>query len=611
MSHSLAIGLTLLFHLTLSAETLNVTNFGAAGDTTNFLVNITSNSVLLTSSAHFQTNANTAIELFGAGPYTTPTNNQDLIAWVTNVVNETNIYIDRVVGCTSNNVPAIMGTYCSGAFQACVNVASSINTEIDIPPGNYLLIPPAMFTNFTMANKNDERPAAVVISKGGITFKGGGMTNTVLVGCGAWELKGSYVHRGNMFWCLGPITNDAPLIFQDFTMDGAVAHGSTPPNNYWPASPVDGSGWDETHDALTDISQPLHQFKEFRNIRFTRWRGETLISVSTWPHGMTVMTNCQWIDGNASSINLSSAYRVSGCLFSNYNFPTEYYIGYAETNSVFENSTVANCISGIVLTGAQTNHQVPTYTIRNNLFLNVTNWILLMGPAQGVYVTNNSFVNSSVGITTGAAYQSSDGAINSNIVVSANSFTNVYIVVSIGGTGNNRIQDLKFTNNLLSGCGYVASGNGDGTNVIFKNNREVVPSDRGVLYSRNLQQQWYMDDTSNQFPFWDTVDTTGTTNILTYATGIRQHAVPLVPGCVFALDDSSPSQMPPGASLVVLNTGTSPAALYASSTSLVAPITVTNGYSGAFRWTNQAWQLTSLTAQPFPPTNLRLSTNGP
>src|ERR1039458_5616864 len=68
--------------------TLSVTDFGAQGDAAQILVSTVSNSSVITVQSTNQLSSadvGKLILLFGAGPATGPTNNQDLIATITQV----------------------------------------------------------------------------------------------------------------------------------------------------------------------------------------------------------------------------------------------------------------------------------------------------------------------------------------------------------------------------------------------------------------------------------------------------------------------------------------------------------------------------------------------
>src|SRR5690348_252761 len=95
----------LVFARTFTMEaqiSLNVTNFGARGDAVQIWVNTKKNSTQLTTTNQLSTaDVGKTIELFGVGSPSIginylgnwSTNQQDMLAVITNVVNRTNIYI--------------------------------------------------------------------------------------------------------------------------------------------------------------------------------------------------------------------------------------------------------------------------------------------------------------------------------------------------------------------------------------------------------------------------------------------------------------------------------------------------------------------------------------
>ena len=246
--------------------TLNVTNFGARGDAVQFSVNTTSNSVVVTTTNQLSSaDIGKVIELFGAGRWgVSNLYHQDLLATITNVVNATNLYISRVAGARTNGCQGVYGHNNATNFQACINAAPS-NTVINIPAGTYLIIGQSNFVSTFSPTLFITYPS-ITISKGGLTLQGKNQTNTILLGCGAWQNKGSYAYRGFMFACQGPVTNNGPLIFDSLTLDGGVQQGLTS-YHYWPARTTDGDGWDVTHDAVIDMgSAPLHYLEDISQL---------------------------------------------------------------------------------------------------------------------------------------------------------------------------------------------------------------------------------------------------------------------------------------------------------------------------------------------------------
>jgi hypothetical protein len=586
-----------------ATSTMSVAGFGAIGDAARITVRTTSNSpVVVTTNQFSNSDIGKVMCLFGAGAYTTPTNNQDLVATIVSVRNGTNVTIGSVAGATSNNIPCTYGTQNATAFQACINAAPT-NSTILIPAGNYLLLPPqALNTKFAMPNSSATYPA-VTISKGGLHFLGAGQTNTVLIGNGAWQNKGAYAFRGCLFFLQGPVTNDAPLIFDSLTMDGGVLNGQQS-YNYFPARTTDGAGWDMTHDAVLDIGAPLHLYKSFTNCTFTRWRGEMVKSVSGWTNGFIDIGNCAFLDGNASAINFSFSHIIHDCSFVGTKLVMEFYQAYCATPCVFSNNLISNMAgAALAFNGAVTNRVIPSYYVCSNRFFLGSADGIYTSPVNNLYITGNQFYDGNTGVSLGTAgYQGT--AMNSNIVIQFNTFSNTFFVLQIEGNGQDSSANVLVCSNTATVGNSFAYGNGWGTNISFVGNVA-----NGILNSTQLSGQWYPDNVSNQFPPYQENDVVGVTNVISYAFGIRHQIWANAVNAVYKIDDSSPKQIPPGAVLLITNSIASRAVpLYLSSSMSGVPRVMNGGDAVTCIWTNGAWQLFT---QVLPPSGLHVITNAP
>lgn len=587
------------------APTLSVTNFGARGDAFKTLADTVKGSAvvhLLPTNQLSSLDVGKLLLLFGVGPASTPTNHQDLVVQILSVDHHTNVTISAPAGITASQVPATCGTQNASAFQQCINSCSGSNTVVQIPEGNYLLVPPVMLsTNFAMVGAGDARPS-VLLRTGGIHFLGVDPSSSVLLGCGAWMLKGGWVHRGWMFECLGPVTNNAPLIFENLTFDGGVQQGREAYYNGGPALTNNGEGWDVTHDAVVDAgAPPLHAFKQFVNCTFTHWRGEMVKSVASLMDGYIEVTNCAFLDGEASGFNFNFTHLITGCTFSNLDMAMEFYAGYMLGNSRFENSTVTNVRNAIVLEGALTNHEMPSYVITGNTMAPSQTGVLL-APARNVTITGNQFIGGNIGIATdNYAYQGSGE--NSNVVIALNSFQNNTPFI-VGGGGQDSIVNVTIISNQAWNCGRFAQGYGWSSNVVFLDNNSAG-SIQGGLFSQQLIGQWFIDDLSNGFPWFGVYDNPPAPDPITYANGMRQRLYPVQTNCVFVIDDSSPAQIPPGATLIIKNAGACSCLLSnAGSGTVSAPIPA--GDMVFDWWTNGAWQPGTNMPGIEPPQNLQV-----
>lgn len=589
-----------------STPTLCVTNFGARGDVFETLAATVQGSPLvhlLPTNRLSSLDVGKLLLLFGAGPETTPTNQQDLVAKILSVNHRTNVTLSVPAGITASQVTVTCGTQNASAFQQCIDACSGSNTVVLIPKGRYLLVPPVMLdTNFVMTGAGNAQPS-VLLRKGGICFLGEDPSSSILIGCGAWMLKGGWVHRGWMFECLGPVTNNTPLVFENLTFDGGVQQGREAYYNSGPALTNNGEGWDVTHDAVVDNgAPPLHAFKQFINCTFTRWRGEMVKSCASLMDGYIEMTNCAFLDGEASGFNFNFTHLITGCTFSNLDMAMEFYAGYMLGDSRFENSTIINVRDAIVLEGALTNHEMPSYTITGNMMAPSQTGVLL-APARNVTIYGNQFIGGNIGVATdNYAYQGSGE--NSNLVIALNYFQNNTPFI-VGGGGQDSIVNVTVISNQAWNCGRFAQGYGWSSNVVFLDNSSAGSTQAG-LFSQQLAGQWFIDDLSNGFPWFGIYDNPPAPDPITYANGMRQRLYPVQTNCVFVIDDSSPDQIPPGATLIIRNAGACSCLLSNAGSGMVsAPVPA--GDTVLDWWTNGAWQLGTNIPGIAPPQDLEVS----
>jgi hypothetical protein len=586
---------------TQAQTSLNVTNFGAWGDAVQFFVNTTSNSaVVMTTNQLSSADVGKAMELFGAGPYTTPTNNQDLVAIISNVSNGTNITLDRVAGATTNGCTAVYGHNNATNFQNCINAAPS-NSVINIPNGTYLIIGASNFAaGFTMTSEYETHPS-ITISKGGLTLLGQSESGTILLGCGAWQNKsgpgGPYAYRGYMFDCQGPVTNNGPLIFDSLTINGGAIPGMSAHPGAWPTT-QNGDGWDATHDAMLDTgSAPYFEKRIFRNCHICCWRGEQLkgTTSATWDSSTppeTLITNCVISDGDADALNLNFSHVSENCTFSNLDQCEEFYQAYATNASAMQNCTITNMIGAIMaFDGAFTNAVNPTYNFQSNvIYLGGINGIQTC-PVNNLFVEGNTFIGNGSGTAIAIGINGYIGSsVNSNIVVAFNVFTNIYTCIGFEGVSPNSAYNVSFLSNSFLATRTIGGSYGWQTNVVFAYNIATAANGNGTIDVTGTPGQWFLDELSDQFPFWPATGTPNGTNVLSYEHGARQQTWSQFTTSTFQLDDSSPGQIPPGAQMLVSNETTSATeTLYSSSTMQGPSRSLPSGQTATYTWRGTYW----------------------
>jgi hypothetical protein len=629
-------GILLLLLAPIAATTqaqvsLNVTNFGARGDAVQFFVNTTSNSVLVTTTNHLPATAiGEAIEVFGAGAQTYGKNsygtnaygNQDLVATITNIVSGTNIYISKPAQKTLTSAFATYGHNNDTNFQNAIAAATGTNTIINIPAGNYLFLCP------TNLGVHGVFYAGVLLNRGGIHLVGAG-TNTILLSQGAWSLQGGSATRGFLFAITTPVTNDFPMSIENLTLDGGVQQGYIPVQGIV-ANNVDGLGWDITHDAILVYGSYGNTFthQTWTNVVFQHWRGEMVKSTDGSTNGNLLMVNCLFNDGNATAINYYAALNVTNCTFENLFQIAEYYQAYSTGTSYFQNNVCTNINgNGFALNGGKGSN--PPFIIQNNSFYSCGGNTIETMPGDNIVIISNRFVSQpsanrlTIGIALGApGYQGTFD--NSNIVVAANTFTNMSIMLELeGGTSATdpaRVESVQvYSNNWVGNGGPTFCGvYGWVTNIHFFNNICSVTNGFCNLFSGAQGAQCVLVPTNNIY--WTGVrDIIGQTNSLSYTNGSRfQIWYTALPQTAYALSDADSNQIPAGAQMAIFNNNynSTPMPVFLNSARTRGPVIVTNGQTQTFSWTNGAWQsVVAVPAPPVlaPPTYFRIvaSTNGP
>lgn len=568
------------------AATYNVTNapYNAVGDAVSFTCNTTSNSttIAITSTPFSAGDIGKVVQLFDAGTFTDGTNHQDLLTTVSGV-SGSNVTLAVAPGATLSGVIGTVGTDNRTAFQAVIDALDSTNDVVTIPAGRYLIVNPFRMTNGVMASEFDKHPS-LTLMRGGVTFRG--EHGTTLLASGAWADQ-PYVYRGYLF-ALGPVNDTWPVTFDSITFDGGVAQGLTSVLG-WPANTTNGLGWDISHHAFVDVPPlPVHSLKTFTNCTFQHWRGEMIHSgvASTSGNGSVEIDSCTFYDGNASAFNYGLAHTITNSIFNTLELATEFYQGFPNQPSFFVNSTITNVINGLVIVGALTNHFEPLYTIQGNS-MSASGYTMLMAPARNLLITSNTFYGNGF-TTSGASVQGTD--LNADWIVSGNTFTNVTGWVFVNASYiTDATSNIVFSANKSYGAQVFASGYGKNLGVTFSSNVMNGINPR-PFDSQSLGGLWFYDDGSNSYDLPVTPGIQNGTNTVSYSIGANQRTISNLSPTTFALDDSSPTSIPPGATLSISHTGTQPATVLTSTANSPLRLGIASGQTLIFFWRYGRWK---------------------
>ena len=631
-----ALGFLLSVFSTRAQASLNVTDFGAAGDAVQFSVNTVSNSTVVSvagTNVFSPSDVGKVIEVFRAGPWLTYSNwgvvvtQQDIVCMITNVSDGTNLSLSIPCGWTTNAY-CIVGTNNASAFQAAANQATSLvssgqytNVTINIPSGTYLMMSSNVLNpNYVMNSISDTHPA-ITISSGGITLLGDPSGNTVLMGCGAgmehlvapgtpitWINPGyaPYVPmRDTLVMCQGPIANNRyPLVFQNLTMDGGVQQGQQA-YNYWTPIQGNGDGWDTTHHCVADfdgyVSYQMHQMKVFTNCVFQHWRGEILICwTGCITNAFNDIANCTFYDGNATADNMYYGQHVHGCTFDSLGKVMEYYQGNATLPMTFENNLITNIAPNnhyaLTIVGAVTNAVPQPFMIQNNIFHDEAGInAMQFSPAANVTITGNSFIGGGGGIIfTSAGVQPSNGSaipVMTNFVIADNNF-NCANPLAMDGYP---VDWVTISNNVGISIALAAG---------FKDHITLANNAGGLLYAGyNVNQagvqagHYPLDETNNSWGVLNQPLDGGdyaVTNLISYGNG-TVHML-RASGSKFYLDDAHSALFPTNGGLLQLHvyaqtwSGASCTNFYLSAVNPGAH-TITNGAAPAvFFWNAGHWE---------------------
>jgi PKD repeat protein len=456
----------------------------------------------------------------------------------------------------------------------------------------------------------------IVLNRGGLEFLGDGQGQTILMAQGAYKNMGGACIRSGIFSVNGPVVaDDYPLIWTNLTFDGGLQAGYIGHEGTQPANPIDGLGWDGWSCAGLDQGiEPLNTFKEFANCEFRHMRGEMIKGITGYAGNETILvTNCFFWDGNATAFNYNYAHTIVGCVFSNMYQVEEFYLKYpTNAGSYFINNYATNIIHNLISLNGGTLTNEP-YVISNNVFYcGMDGNAIATCPASSVLVVSNLFIEQpgayTVGISIGeaGAQPGSPGAINTNIMVTGNTFSNAfyqYFACGGGSVGDpNTADDVTFSNNLILGVGvnpapFYTGGLARRVTLVGNNcSGGEMKVSSGVLGS-----SYALISTNNNYwvpIFQDSGDGhTPVVNAISYKYGSRiELTYPYVTNTTNYLTVTDASQIPANAVICFTNTTQNwqnpgrPVTVYLDGPNYAGPsIIVPSGGSAVVSWNGTNW----------------------
>lgn len=581
----------------------SVTTYGAIGNTTNALFIVISNSTSF--SANQQLTISNSVQINNAGAWGVGNiNHQGFYAYIKTVDGTgTNGTFDRVALNTTNFAPGYMGLDCTPEFLACYSAATNAPlAQINITNGWYMLLLP---TNYSGGVLDQSRIISAINEFGGnILWVGQNKISTVLIGPGAWQVKGTVGFRGSIFMQQGG-PNVGSETYSNMTINGACIQGRTSFIGDAPMNPTNGGGWDNTQHAYVcgnnngNVLVPTNI--NFLNMFFTNIEGEQVISTTTTSVPFLTEINCQFGGGDGSAENIQYPHLFQNVSDIGQQLFEEYDEQGQSHGSIESGILVSNVYSGWALAGSTIGGNNPLMVITN---------FSAFGTGGGILTavwTNLLVINGIINFPASFEFSTAGGEGNSwngGAVISGVNFQTSYYAINIGSesgpTANVMAQNCLWTNTGANN--QFALNSGYTTNIFFYSNSIVNGAgNNGAPFFDSIGSsgQWMYDDPSDNFPNQITAGTANVTNQITYAYGYHQSPNPIVSGCSFSLDDSQPLKIPSGASMLVTNQGSSTSTLYSSATPSFAGagVSMPTAYSQVWLWNNFTfrWQTNPVT----------------
>lgn len=290
-----------------------------------------------------------------------------------------------VAGASSANAAANTTAF-NAAIAACVAAGGGI---VYVPAGTFTLQPTVALT----LNSH-----ALYVGGNNVTIRGAGRQATKLVfyvygGLNPntnYELVGGAVNRGHGIFVDNTVTD---FVLEDIEYAGmTTAGGGYTANPAFPASVVDGSGWDITHKCVYVSNNSVHDNIRIRRCHLHDWRGEIVYHGGGVEGGRYFVEDCEIHDTNGDGISITGqcVYRrneIYNCAFAAIE---DVYTSLPET---IEDNYIHGCLNGINLTKDPGVSVWGPVTVRRNRLVGVTrNGIVLNNP-QSITVEDNLLID--------------------------------------------------------------------------------------------------------------------------------------------------------------------------------------------------------------------------
>lgn len=358
------------------------------------------------------------------------------------------------------------GAFVSGDSSPTIASANqrTINTAIDtlggggggticLPVGRFHIAFATGFSGISASNS-----LAIYINRSNITLWGAGIGQTALLTPPEYRLVNGAVVRGTGIWISAP--NNATrtnglatsnITLRDFELDGQT--GWTGRYGF-PASPIDGDGWDITHKGII-LSQGRHVDNVvLQDFYIHRYKGEVIYAGGERMQRIR-LTRVKSEDTNASTYNLTGVAIVEDSEFGLSRFWIEIGTAFSGKSGYFRNNYFHDARSGTGIALAQGDGLPQPYTFVNNRFENCVGVLGVYGGVGGpIMVSDNTITNCTGRFFEGGAAPNTVVAglsLNQNIMVERNTLTNVGTFAQLGS----RLTNVTFSNNRFTGRGDV------------------------------------------------------------------------------------------------------------------------------------------------------------